>query len=259
MDEKKKRKLIKRYFKSKGVPLVTILIGVVGVSMIVFGEDESLLGFGILFVFLFIILITIKLLRRGPSHEQIDEWLHEDLSRLPKLALNKLDLDEDDLVTDQLQLVAPVMWATHGVPNDELLFKAEKKGKKRKARYAIHHVTVILLTDSHLGAYTADFNFLRNTYLNELAQEVHYQDVVSVSLREDSTNLSLADGQKAVHGQQFRLSFSSGEHISVVVQSRELRDLTGAEQDTSDAENVVTAIRKMLREKKSQAVNSGDS
>ncbi len=144
------------------------------------------------------------------------------------------------------------------MPADELLFKVEKKGKRKIPRFAIHHVTVILLTDSHLGAYAADFNFLRNTFLNERAQEFHYQDVVSVSVQEDSTNLSLADGQKVVHGQMFRLSVSSGENISVIVQAQELRNLTGAEQDTSDVENVVSAIRKMLREKKSQAVNTGD-
>ncbi len=41
MDEKKKRKLIKRYFKSKGVSWITILIGLSGLGMIVFGDEVT--------------------------------------------------------------------------------------------------------------------------------------------------------------------------------------------------------------------------
>ncbi len=130
------------------------------------------------------------------------------------------------------------------------MYRVEKRGNNKKARYAVYHVTAILLTESHLGAYQVDFNFLRNAFLNEYAQEFHYQDVVSVSLREDSTNLSLATGEKVIHGEQFRVSVSSGENINFVVKSRELRDLTGADEDTTSVEDVVSAIRKMLREKK---------
>jgi hypothetical protein len=53
-----------------------------------------------------------------------------------------------------------------------------------------------------------------------------------------------------VHAQQFRLSVTSGEHISVVVGSREIEEATGVKQDTDSVEKVVRAIRKMLRERK---------
>jgi hypothetical protein len=76
-----------------------------------------------------------------------------------------------------------------------------------------------------------------------------------VSLQEDSTNLTLLTGQKMVHAQQFRLSVSSGEHITVVVGAREIENLTGgAKTETDSVEKVVKAIRKMLRERKEMGI-----
>lgn len=252
MDDDRKRELIKRYFDPRKTPYVLIGMAVIGVLMM-FADEPGSKWIGLLLIVPIIGLLVYRKMRPRPTHAQIDQWLSEDLAELPRLALAKLDLDEEDLTSDPLLVIGPVLWQTNGVPSDELLYRVEERGKVKKARYAIYHVTAILLTESHLGAYAADFNFLRHTFLNEHAQEFHYQDVVSVSLREDSTNLSLASGEKVVHGEQFRVSVSSGENINVIVKSRELRDLTGADEDTSDVENVVRAIRKMLREKKQGA------
>jgi hypothetical protein len=256
MEEKKKRKLIRRYFSRRGIHPLVIILALAGAGMLIFGGTNEVRLAGGIAILVFILVIAYRALTRPPSHEQIDEWRTQDLERLPDLAMKKLDLDRDDLVSDPLLVIGPVLWETNGIPSKELLYRVQKQKKRKTARFAVYHVTAILLTESHLGAYEADFNFLRNTYLNEHAQEFHYQDVVSVSLREDSTNLSLPDGEKAVHAEQFRLSVSSGENISVIVQARELRNLTGAEQDTGYVENVVTAIRKKLREKKSTIGNN---
>jgi hypothetical protein len=249
MDEQAKRKAVRRYFEPRRFPILSAILLLVGVFFL---ADGRAVGLGLLLMMPFPAIMLWRALRPRPSHEQIDAWLAEDLAQLAPRALRKLDLDEEDIVTDgPLRIIAPILWSTHGVPESETkLFRVEKRGKQKVARYAIHHVTAIILTKDHLGAYWADFNFLRNAFLNEHAQEFHYRDVVSVSLQEDSTNLTLTTGQKMVHAQQFRLSVTSGEHISVVVGSREIEEATGAKQDTDSVEKVVRAIRKMLRERK---------
>jgi len=182
-----------------------------------------------------------------PSDEQVDQWLQEDLRNIVSKSLDKLGMDNSQVVGEPLLIRGPILWATTGVPATDLRWK---KGKDGIVRFAINRVTVIQLTEQLLGDYACDFNFLKNVMLNERTDEYHYKDLVSVSTQEISTSYTLPTGVRMVSAQAFRLSVASGEHIDVTVNAAKLSEVTGGSIPTTGAEKAVQVIRTMLREKK---------
>jgi len=67
---------------------------------------------------------------------------------------------------------------------------------------------------------------------------------------ENSSSLTLPNGVKLTHSQEFRLSLSNGEAISVIISTGKLSKLTGGTIPTSEAEKAIQIIRKMLKDKK---------
>jgi len=101
-----------------------------------------------------------------------------------------------------------------------------------------------------LASYICHYNFIRSTSLNEMTHEYHYRDVVSVSTQEVSSNYQLADGQKLIHVQEFRLSVASGESIRVTINPYQIAENKSAQLPPTGAERAVSVLRNMLREKK---------
>jgi hypothetical protein len=191
-----------------------------------------------------------------PSDQQMDSWLHAALAEAERDAHRKLGFDpltsgaRDANTVRQapLTIFGPIIWTTNGIPNADLVWKV---GNDKLARFAVYRVTVILLTQSQLGSYSCDYNFLRNVRLNEQTDEYAYVDVVSVSTRETATNYTLPTGMKLSTAEQFRLSVSSGESIAVTISSGELKRITGTDRlPDSGAEAAIATIRRMLRDKK---------
>jgi hypothetical protein len=117
-------------------------------------------------------------------------------------------------------------------------------------RFGVYRVTIIQLTDRLLGAFSCDYDFVRDVALNEETEE-HYQDIVGVSTQELASSYTLPIGVKLTYAQQFRISVTSGEAIEVVIGADKLRKATGDDElpDTG-AEKAVSVIRAMLRDKK---------
>jgi hypothetical protein len=184
-----------------------------------------------------------------PPDEQVQSWLDEGVQRLVQHSRVALGLSEDDgSFAAPLVIVAPVLWHTSGVSNEDLVWK---RGADHLVRFGIYRITVIHLTPRHLGAFACDYNFLREVALNERTDEYHYQDIVTVSTREQSTSLTLPTGEKLTSAQQFMLSVSSGESISVTIDADQLRQMTGVDKlPETGAEKAVAAIRSQLRQKK---------
>ena len=207
--------------------------------MLLAGGGLMLLGF---------LMFLFSLGRTAPGDRQVDTWLDRGLDRLEKESLAKLNLTRDQLRSQPLSVRGPILWSTNGVPDGDLLWRT---GKDDITRFAIYRVSIIQLTDQLLAAYSCDYNFLRDVALNEETEEYHYQDVVGVSTREDTTSYTLPSGTKLAHAQWFRISVTSGEAIEVLVEADRLYQMTkGDRLPETGADKAVAAIRTMLRSKK---------
>ena len=183
-----------------------------------------------------------------PTDRQIDQWLQESIVKLREKSLKRLNLDESEIIADPLVIRGPILWKTIGIDNGDLVWKI---GSDDTVRFGIYKVTIIQLTDRHLGAYACDYNFIRDVALNERTDEYHYKDVVSVTTQEQASSYTLPTGVKLITAQEFRLSVSGGESINVIIGSSQISKITGSNQiPETGAEKAISVIRAMLRQKK---------
>jgi hypothetical protein len=183
----------------------------------------------------------------SPPDSQVQQWLDEGFKKTIVHSQFMLSLGEaESSFRDPLVIITPVLQA------GETDFSLWRRGEDGLLRFGYYRMVVVRLTDRHLGAYTCDYNFVRNVVLNERTTEYHYHDVVSVTTREESYPYDhLKTGDKLTTKQEFSLSVASGESISVAVESALIRQITGAEGiPDSGAERAVATIRAMLRDKK---------
>jgi hypothetical protein len=193
--------------------------------------------------------ITESDLEKKPTGQQIDVWLQEDLVSIEEDALTyKLDLVRDQLKRDPLVIYGPLYWETYGIPDEELVYV--KESPTNVLRFSCYRVVVVFLTESRVATYSCNFNFLRNARVGEKTVEYLYQDIVSVSTEEMSTNYSLPAGKTLQRAKVFRLAVASGDTIEVVVNSPQLKDILEGTLNLEDQDKNVQVIREMLRTKK---------
>lgn len=181
-----------------------------------------------------------------PSDEQMDMWRKEDLERIRKQSLSKLDLLPEQVLGDPskpIMVVGPTEGARLAVGKDGIL------------RFSSHDIVIVYLTDYHLAAYSCTANMATGLETKESTQEYHYKDVVSVATQTDNSRLFkvvvYGKDKPLANYQKFSLSVASGEKIEVVISFPQLDDLIkNASLAPTGAENAVKVIRAMLREKK---------
>jgi hypothetical protein len=241
-----KRAQIRNYFAKLNLVLPIILL-MLGLFLLLFQGSRFL---GILLAIgggAWLFFQTRPALN-SPSDETIDTWLRQDMEHIKKRSLERLNLDESQLIRDSLTITGPILWkTTSGVPANEITFK---KGKDGRVRFSVNAVTIIHLTENKLSSYQCDYNFIRGASLNERDDEYYYKDVVAVSTREASTNYTLPNNQVMKQAQSFTLSVSSGEQIGVIITSADIVKLTGGEVVDTGVDSSIRAIRKVLGEKK---------
>jgi hypothetical protein len=110
--------------------------------------------------------------------------------------------------------------------------------------YSTWKIVVFHFTEYYVAAYQANYNMMKHVAVMEEVDEFFYRDVVAVKTTTESTNISLRSGSKMEHSKVFRLTASSGDHISVVLGGEGIR-LAGSLESRND-ENVQN-IRTMLR------------
>jgi len=191
--------------------------------------------------------ITESDLANKPTGLEINRWLQDDLNGVFPLALSKLGLTREELLRDPLLIYGPLFWRTPGVPEADIVGIKDSDGI---VRFSCYRVVVICLSDTRVNSYTANYNFLRNTFLGESTVEYVYRDIVSVSTEERASNYDLPDGKVLRHAQFFRLAVASGDNIEVAITSPEIRDLFGGDPAPTNHDQTVRVIREMLREKK---------
>ena len=243
--EDQKRQRIRNYFKKPKLkwPIILLVIGLLLLS------QSSSAGIGLLVLiaggaWLF---FEIKPVMDAPGDQTVDAWLVDDIEHLKKRSMDRLNIEEEELIRDSVVIRGPILWSTHGVPTEEL---AWKKGKDERIRFSINAVTVVHLTEHKLSSYQCDYNFIRGVPLNERDDEFHYRDVVAVSTRDDSTNYTLPNGVLMKQAQIFKLAVSSGDSIQVVVNSSDLLKFTAGIMLDTGLDTAVKALRKVLSEKK---------
>jgi hypothetical protein len=203
--EDQKRQRIRNYFKKPKLkwPIILLVIGLLLLS------QSSSAGIGLLVLiaggaWLF---FEIKPVMDAPGDQTVDAWLVDDIEHLKKRSMDRLNIEEVELIGDSVVIRGPILWSTHGVPTEEL---AWKKGKDERIRFSINAVTVVHLTEHKLSSYQCDYNFIRGVPLNERDDEFHYRDVVAVSTRDDSTNYTLPNGVLMKQAQLFKWRQYSG-------------------------------------------------
>lgn len=191
--------------------------------------------------------LTESDLKTSPSGQQIDQWLQEDLNSVIDLALKKLGLIADELIREPMIIYGPLFWTTYGIPDNEVVYVKDKSGT---LRFSCYQTVVVCLSEARIATYSANLNFLRYAFVGEKAIEFLYQDIVSVSTEEISTNYTLPNGKTLRRAQVFRLAVASRDNIEVVVNSPEIRDLLHGQPKLSSHDESVRVIREMLRTKK---------
>jgi hypothetical protein len=246
METQERRKQLKQYFYKLELKKPLMWLGICAFLSYYMVTFRVLAIVGLL-VSLGIVIYRYYKSYTRPNDETVDEWLREDIANLIKLSYHKLGIEKSDEVADPLFIISPVYWSVRGIDLKEV---ALKKGKDNLLRFSVYQITIFHLHEYILGAYICNYNFLRGTSLNEVTNEYHYKDVVSVATQEVSSNYSLPDGHKLIHVKEFRLSVASGESIRVTINPDEIARREQGELPPTGADQAVSVIRNMLRTKK---------
>ena len=249
-----KREQIKKWFFKLNNDHYTwiLLLGIVGIFCIflAFGAKENVeISQRMLFffsgaVFLYFGYNIFKNGHNSLSESQLDLWLEEDIQEvIKKRPYDKLGISKADLVAESLLVLGPIYWNVSGFDVKDILMK---KGKDGFNRYSIWTIQVFAFTENYLCSYKCNYNWIKNTYINESTNEFFYKDVVSVKTDTVSSAYTLMNGQRLVHSEAFQLKLA-GDEITVITNDDSLNTSSVM---VSKAEKAVQSIRAMLRDKK---------
>jgi hypothetical protein len=253
--ESNREKSLRKYFKDspeKRKYLPSFLLIIIGIMLMfsVFQINTEFAFIPIAAVAFGGIMMTREFIRRAPSDSQVDKWLDEGIENLKKESLTKLSLVEEELKAEDGPLIVrgPIPWITDGVPEKDLVWKIGKDGIPR---FGVYRISIIQLTENLLGAYSCDYNFIKNEPLNEETDEYHYRDIVTVSTKEIASPYTLSNGKTVKSVEAFRVSVTNGEAIEVIINANNLNEMIGSEKIPEyGAQKAVRTIKAMLRDKK---------
>lgn len=244
------RKMIANYFKPfPAWTIWCILIGVV-LGIIGFNVHIGIVGVGVLFVIIGIIGLTAL---KKPSDSQMDQWWKQELDTLQNKGLSKVGLDASECIADYEPVWGPRVENTGGVPLQL------KKGRDNVVRFNPVDLSIIFLAENQLVSYQTCYDRFTGNALQEETDEYFYRDVVSVSTKTDTISKDVMVGKEQVrvqlkNSETFRLTTSGGTSIEVFLRDdallKEVKEAKGGTLPTDQAERVVSAVRRMLRDKK---------
>ncbi len=248
-----KREQIKEWFivpeaKFEGLPII-IISGAVGLLLFYMnanGIAALCLVFAGVFGLIKYMSYTKQLNRYNnrPHDSQMDTWLEEDIKELEKKALIKCGIDESELVRE-FELIDSI-WGFHSS-----IDRFWRTGNDKILRTSCHEVCILNFTANQLIAYSCILDLLSGNTLNESTDEYFYKDVVSMSTKVES---KVVWGYQLDDAETLNLFTSGGTSINIVLNSDKLlKELNsgGSMIPTTKSERAIAAVRKMLREKKS--------
>lgn len=239
------RKAIANYFKP--FPKWAVWCIVIGVALL-FTEEQSSVVIGIILIAIGIIrLVTMK----RPSDQQMDQWWQQEDASLMAKSLGKAGFDSADCVAEPVTVWGPRVASTGGVPIQL------KKGKDDVVRYNPVDVSILNFGEHQLIGYQTAYDRLTGNALQEATDEYFYKDVVSVSTKTDTTSRDVVVNKEKTriqlkNSEMFRLTTSGGTSIDVFLRDEALlQAIKGGSISTTQAEQAVQSVRRMLRDKKS--------
>lgn len=191
-----------------------------------------------------------------PTDQEVDHWRGLALAKLRQRSLEALELTRDEIVTDELPpILGPVLWPTPGVAPESLV---QKQGQDGRPRFGVYQVSYLWLAEAHVGIFTCTYDLVRNAALNEATYDFFYQDIVSVTTREQGSALTLPNGSSLTTVQEFRISVANDRYFAMTLGAEKLRELTGSESvPDSGTGIVVKALRTQLRQLKGSLRSGG--
>jgi len=248
------RAKIEKYFMSK-FPKWAIWLIVIGIVVLIVGLNAKSV----------VLLVGVLLIAGGgfaifnsmqiPSDSEIDDWTQQDLSKLNKRSLDKMGIDDSELVGEGVTITGLRL------KNLGAAKFGFRKGKDGILRYTPVDSKLINFTRDQLLVYSCALDLITGNPVNEATEEYFYRDVVSVQTRSESITVNLPgselNGMQLNDAEIFSLSTSGGTGPTVVLRQASLiQKLGGGEIPTTIAERAIQTIRKMLREKKGAAVGA---
>lgn len=246
MDEQTKRTRIKNYFKP--FPKWTIWLIGIGAVILLAGLQAGVGG-----VLVGLLLAGIGAFgiysygQNKATDQEMDQFLNEDLLTLGKHGLNKVGVDDKELISETVQVTG----FPRSISGADFFYK---KGTDNILRFTPTQATLIFFTQNQLVAYSCAYDSTTGKPLNESTEEYFYRDVVAVSTKTTSVGLNLGKELgmvQATAAEEFTLTTSGGTSISVVLRDASLvQKMGGGELPTTRAETAVQSVRRMLRDKK---------
>jgi hypothetical protein len=165
------------------------------------------------------------------SDREFDVFKENKISDLTDKGMSKLSISPSNLIKKSDVIYGPYWYE---IPEGYALEDLEivKKGGDGKFRYIFFSVAILYYTEKQLLIYTAKYNLALEEILKSTTEEYFYKDIIGVSADEES----------------FTLKTTGGNAIEIEFQKPAYRKY---KIDSSDAEDAVTNIRKILREVKS--------
>ena len=285
----RKRKLEKYFCKTPDLKRRNLAIALLGgaggaalIALIAFAGGSGFLGFVTL-------VLGAYLGRKGyamkseydrryraaepkPTDHEMDRLLANDLLNLSQRAMRQLGLTNADL-ENASQRWDPIANLEHrntriddGSHRPLVVFGPLLPGRAAVGtdgvwRFTAYEVMVICPTGYHLAMYRCALDFLTGSLRSEETAEYHYTDVVAVStvgapgtpLRAEPVQGSAADVVTFAKTllRRFQIVVSSGDRSTVVVgiNDEDQPDRQATLQE-SGIDEVISSVRKMLREKK---------
>ncbi len=252
MDEQTKRRLIRGYFGSslERFFVVLIIIGILFMLMSMTGASSatSLVVMIIAVLFLVFGILGLVKTKGRVSDQQIDEWFEDDLERLEKVSLNKLGIDETELISDPVPITGMSLWSGD---NANIMFR---KGKDGILRFTPIEINILNFTQNQLLIYRCVFDFATGRVLDERTEEYFYKDIVSISTKVEhgeKINTKKFGVIKLNAAKMLTLVTSGGTSLSVLLYDPMIiKKLGGGKIPTIRAEKAIQVVRKMLRDKK---------
>lgn len=161
----------------------------------------------------------------------IDEWTDKNIKMIVKDAVEKTGIEESEFISESI-----VMTGAEALDDAGHVIKIAK-GRDNKLRFSLLKVTVLNLTQNQLIIFSCVLNLMTGKKTKEITEEYFFKDIVSIRTVTKDNRLYLNFNTYGGGSSSIFLGYSkhsSGEEIPV-----------------TSVEKAFTAIRKMIREKKS--------
>jgi hypothetical protein len=204
-----------------------------------------------------------------PTDREMDQLFASELATIAHTALVRLGLTLDDLALTsgewdpiaQLERGNPILSSAD--PRPLLVFGPGETamtaiGRDAVWRFSAYRVMVICPTHYNLGLYTCAIDLLTGALSREETHEYHYDDVVAVSTVTTADDDAHPGDPRADREfrfartllRQLRIIISSGDRRSITVGVAGHMEAGRAAVQSSGIEEVIAAVRRVLREKK---------